>query len=149
MVTEDTRFKDDWNMNASFLEYCTQLLIRMGCYAANHAPTGWCDTSKELYRLVGGLIEPKIAKELKDKFIEVDNLLNMQDIIPGSTEGDFLIKRRINEALQTLDQIQIDLVGGMHKARLILPKSDNRQGLKQMRKEWGIEDDNLGENPGQ
>jgi hypothetical protein len=131
---EGSVFKDDWNMNASFLEYCTGLIIEQGRYARIGNATLWASSMRELYRLVSGLVLEKASIDLGNRFNELNELLENDSVQPNSS----LLLARKQAALDKCDQLQIELISAMHKARLILPRSERRGGLSGLREEYGL-----------
>jgi hypothetical protein len=143
-MAEETeiRFKDDWNFNKGFLEYCLYLVQVMGYCRRNKDPVGWYDTASELLDLVSDMVDPKVTKELDDKLEAIYNVFNVGSQNPQTREGKIKNEETRMDGINLLHDFTRTIMTGMHRARMIMPKSDKRTGLKRLEEEYGINDDN-------
>jgi hypothetical protein len=137
-MAESERFKDDWNANADFLKYCTDRIILIGAYRSANNAIGWYNTIDELFTLVYHLIDKALAAKLLNDLAHIKAGLEAEGIDLRSVEGQRIVAKRREASQEELNIFQRDLIGGMHKARLIMPKSDRRLGMKELAKEYDL-----------
>ena len=132
------RFKDDWNANKEFLMYCMEIIKRMGYYRALQDAQNWYLASSELYANIGSLIDKKISARLNQQLMLIHQTLDGSSPAPKSKLGQVMALNQRYEALSLLDEFHREVMNALHTARLILPKSDRRLGLKRLEEDFGI-----------
>ena len=134
-ISEQNKYKGDWNLNLKYLDYVAYLITRAGYMAENEFATEWLKQLEELYRITGGVVKkPEYKARLKDIKSRIKTPIGAAQ--NQATQLNMLSVREW--ALDKLDEWEIEYIGLLHEKNLILPKSDKKRGLEVLEGEYGI-----------
>jgi hypothetical protein len=150
-MPDDSRFQGDWNANKGYLQLMIDYLALAGQSAIGDDHKVLYKTIREVYKLTKGIIELGVSDKAKADLDLIQPKLWPKNIQPGTMEGKSRAENLKEEAWTMLEEVEVSLIGAIHKANLIMPRKQQQKGLKQLWEEYGIDDNNTeeagGDNP--
>ncbi len=138
----DNQFQGDWNANKGYLQLMIDYMAMAGQLCIQEDAWRQYRTVREIYKLTNGVIDDSVAGEAKSKLDQVKDLLRPKNIDTRTAEGQSMMKNKAEQAETQLEEVEVALIAAIHKANLILPKKEQRKGVKQLWEEYGLDDDN-------
>jgi hypothetical protein len=148
-MAEDSRFQGDWNANKGYLQLMIDYISIAGQYNINEDIWHQYKTTRQLYKITNGVIDPKVTEEAGLELDAIKRDLDPKDVDRRTPEGQSVIQNRKEEAELKLEKVEMALIANIHKNNLILPKKMQQKGIRQLWEEYGLEDDNNTEGAGE
>lgn len=147
-MVDESRFLGDWNANKGYLQLMIGYIAMAGEYSMTEDGKSLYKAIRELYKITKGIIDPKISEQAKQDLDLTRPKLWVKNVDSHTSEGISHIQNRYEEAWENLEQIEVSLIGAIHKANLIMPRKEKQKGIKQLWEEYGLDDDNTEEASG-